>query len=73
MAFGLRLRAQVFACSLSSRKKNDALPEYRLLPLLVMKRICPPLARPVLGHVVGRQHLHFLDRVDVLDADHRAG
>ena len=38
-----------------------------------MNRICPPLARPVLGKVVGRQHLHFLDHVHVLDADCGAG
>src|SRR4029434_5651639 len=27
----------------------------------------------VLRHVVGREHLHFLQRVDVLNADDRAG
>jgi hypothetical protein len=68
----LRLRDQVLAWSDSSRQKNDPLPVYRLLPALVTKRICPPLARPCFGHVVGRQHLDFLDRVHVLDADDRA-
>ena len=36
-------------------------------------RIWPPLAAPELRHVVGRQHLHFLDGVHVLDADDVAG
>ena len=52
---------------------NDELPLNVLLPLLVTNRICPPLEAAVLRHVVGRQHLHFLDRIDVLNADDVSG
>ena len=65
----LRLRAQVLACSDSSRRKNDGAAREAVAAALGDEADLPAAGAAVLGHVVRGQHLHFLDRVDVLDAD----
>ena len=54
-------------------RKNDPLPRVAVAAALGDEANLAAAGAPVLGHVVGGQHLDFLDGIDVLDADDRAG